>query len=154
MWLVQFKKLVRETLMMLGDRYYSDLAVELLIRTAITESKLRTIYQLGGGPARGFFQIEPKTATSLYIHYLKHRPGLLEHVNMIVGEGWHKNIEYKLTTDIALGVILARLKYYKDPDPIPATLEGQAMYWKRIYNTPGGEGTIEKFVNDNLNFKG
>jgi hypothetical protein len=154
MWLAQFTRLVKETLLILGDKYYSEAAVELLIRTAITESKLHLIYQVGGGPARGFFQVEPNTATSIYIHHILKRPALLERVNMIVGEGWHKNIDYKLTTDIALGIILARLKYYPDPEPIPQTLSGQAIYWKRIYNTPEGKGTVEKFIHDNLNFKG
>jgi hypothetical protein len=143
---IQLKRLIFITLKRLGEKYYSENAVMLLLRTACVESNLEYIYQFGDAPAKGFFQIEPETAKSIYDNFLIYRPKLLETVNEIIGKGWHKDLDYKLASDIGLGIILARLKYYPDPKPIPEDVEGQAYYWKRIYNTKHGKGTIEKFI--------
>ncbi|MFA4990569.1 MAG: hypothetical protein WC579_01495 [Candidatus Paceibacterota bacterium] len=142
----QLKKLIEITLKKLGDKFYSKKAVDLLLRTAIVESNAKYIYQLGNAPARGFFQIEPATAKSIYDNFLLYRPELLERINEIVGIGWHKDLDYKLSSDIGLGIILARLKYYPNPTPIPDDLAGQAYYWKKNYNTEKGAGSIEKFI--------
>ena len=35
------------------------------------------------------------------------------------------------------------------PDPIPDSLEDQAAYWKKNYNTSAGAGTAQQFINNN-----
>lgn len=45
-----------------------------------------------------------------------------------------------------LSLIFCRLKYRLIPDPIPATLEGRAEYWKTHYNSLLGDGTPEEYV--------
>ncbi|KKL97553.1 hypothetical protein LCGC14_1833310, partial [marine sediment metagenome] len=45
--------------------------------------------------------------------------------------------------------LAARLFLLTIPEEIPDTLEGQAVYWKKHYNTPLGKGTARKFVKAN-----
>lgn len=53
------------------------------------------------------------------------------------------DLEKPLYSELAARLFLARLSA-----PIPTNLEGQANYWKTHYNTVGGSGTPEKFIND------
>jgi len=50
-----------------------------------------------------------------------------------------------------LSVLFARLKYMLVPSVIPDTLVGRAEYWKRYYNSNKGEGTVEHFIQANIN---
>lgn len=143
----QFKSLIKDVLKRMGGKFYSPEAVELLYRTAKHESRCHYLKQVNG-PARGFFQIEPPTAIDICETFLSYRIDLLNRLKAITyipKNDW----AFHLTGDISLGIIFARLKYYRDPAPIPATLEDQARYWKRIYNTPQGKGTVEEFINAN-----
>src|SRR6056300_1676988 len=56
----------------------SKAAQELLLGTAIQESRLTYLKQIGGGPALGLYQIEPATHHDLYANYLSYRPLLRE----------------------------------------------------------------------------
>src|SRR5260221_162978 len=47
--------------------------VELLLGTALQESGLTYRVQLGGGPARGLFQMEPNTHDDIWDNFLKYR---------------------------------------------------------------------------------
>jgi hypothetical protein len=143
----QFVELIEDVLKRMGDKFYSPEAVELLYRTAIQESRLHYIKQIKG-PARGFFQIEPPTAIDIVENYLAYRLDLLNRLRSIThipDNDW----DLHLCGNITLGIIFARLKYYRDPAPIPSTLEGQAEMWKRVYNTKHGKGTVEEFINAN-----
>ena len=51
-----------------------------------------------------------------------------------------------LITDLRYACAMARIKYWRVPFPISPDIEDQAAYWKRIYNTPLGAGTITKYV--------
>lgn len=44
--------------------------------------------------------------------------------------------------------LAARLFLLNIPSEIPGDIAGQAMYWKRYYNTELGAGTVEKFIED------
>lgn len=46
--------------------------------------------------------------------------------------------------------LAARLFLFNIPDTIPAAndIQAQGEYWKKYYNTPAGDGTVEKFVED------
>ncbi len=41
---------------------------------------------------------------------------------------------------------MARILYSRSRKDIPATLEGQAAYWKEHYNTSSGSGTVEEYI--------
>ena len=68
---------VLEHLARTEPRLDSRAAEDLLLGTALMESGLREIEQRGG-PALGFFQIEPATFADVYDRYLtQRRPDLL-----------------------------------------------------------------------------
>ena len=73
----QIKSLIKNTCSKLGDKYASNEAVNLLLATGVVESRYEYIRQLGDGPARSFWQVEPATCVDNLVHYLKHRPELM-----------------------------------------------------------------------------
>lgn len=124
---------------------YSDDAVTLLLGTFYQESDGgEYIHQIGGGPALGVFQIEPDTARDCYKNFLDYRPQLKEKVNHFYNS--NLSLEENLIGNLHFQVALARIIYYRDSKPIPGTLEGVAEYWKRVYNTVKGAGTVKKFL--------
>ena len=59
---------------------WSEAAEELVLGTAIVESRLSFIKQLGSGPALGLWQIEPDTHRNSYDNFLEYREGLYDWV--------------------------------------------------------------------------
>ena len=55
----------------------------------------------------------------------------------------------RLVYDLRYGAMIARLLFWRHPEPIPTDLEGQAHYWKRYYNTPLGAGTPSEYIANN-----
>lgn len=49
----------------------------------------------------------------------------------------------------AYSCVAARLYLSTIPERIPDTLEEQARYWKKYYNTPAGDGTVQHFIDAN-----
>ena len=43
---------------------------------------------------------------------------------------------------------MARVHYLRDREPIPEGLREQAKYYKRVYNTPAGAGSVAKYLDD------
>ena len=138
------KSIVEEVLHKLNR--YSDDAVALIVRTGLAETGFRKLIQYGGGPGLGFFQVELATAKDILENYVNYRPKYLE---ILLELGLNENdLEFSIKTNIALQVAFCRLHYMRDKNPIPSwtDLEGQAIYWKQVYNTPLGKGTVEHFV--------
>lgn len=135
---------VRPSLERLGR--HSPAAENLLMGTAVQESRLRYLRQLGGGPALGLWQIEPATFADVYHRYLGARAELRRLVDDLVVPG--VPLLEQLADNMRLGCAIARIKYAMDPAPLPAAddLEALARYWKRIYNTPAGAGTPAEFT--------
>ena len=73
----QIRSLVEDTCLRMGDKFASKDAVDLVIATGIVESRYEYIRQMGDGPARSFWQVEPASAVDNLAHYLKHRKGLM-----------------------------------------------------------------------------
>lgn len=159
----QFRtEIVRPVLQGLG--LHSDAAENLLMGTAAHESKLVYLRQVGGGPARGLYQIEPATAKDIVGRYIELRPDLKAAVDHALygllpadvrwDNDWTPDddaaLEFRLVSDLAFGTVLCRLRYWMVPDPLPAAddIEGLASYWKEHYNTPGGAGTPAQFILD------
>lgn len=131
-------------------------AKRLLLGTAMAESGCEHTTQIGGGPARGYWQMEPDTARDIYRRFLLTSPQRQQIRNQIdalrafVGSFTSLGGEYYIGGEIGvntrLACALARVRYMYDPDPIPTTTEDQAVYWKRVYNTEAGAGTVEEYV--------
>ena len=151
----EIRDLVLRTLTKLGPKYASSDAIDLLIGTAIIESRFKYIKQLGDGPASGFWQVESDTALDNNLNWLRFRPKTMDRcvvATYIPKRYWVKGTKadwrFLLKTNITAGIVHARIKYYRSPLAIPKTLKGQAEYWKKIYNTEQGAGDPKEYVED------
>ena len=127
---------------------YSLAAENLLVGTALQESRLTYLRQLGSGPARGIFQMEPATHDDLRDWARKSKPainGRLEWLTAVSPSALEQ-----LTTNLLYAAAMARLKYYRSPQVIPAAddIDGLGRFYKSIYNSPLGAGTAEEFVSN------
>ena len=147
--IADIKEIVEETLYRLD--MYSDDALALIMRTGWAESGYRVLRQYKG-PAIGFWQVELATAKDTMVNYVNYRPEIKKSLESI-GLVWNsdKDFEYLLLSNIAVQAAFCRLKYRRDSKPIPSwdDLEAQAKYWKRVYNTELGEGTVKHFIDSN-----
>ncbi len=164
----QFRDLIRRVLKELERHYpkikYSLVVENLLLGTAAQESYFGKCFRQIGGPALGFFGIEPATEADTWENYLAFRNDLTQALYMITGvigpnplacEG---NISYQ--------IVVARIKYYRAYDKIrklydplpndPDNIDALAAYWKQYYNTVSGKGkesdfiaNYKRYVNDN-----
>ena len=150
---MQMLTVVKDTLEDMGAKYAGQYAMLLVYRTGLVESKYKYIMQKGGDNiARGFWQCEPWVAVSLCNDYLKYREPLMKKVADICYLDWKyftnpKEEDWRqiLTTNLTAGIVACRLHYWRVPKPMPKTLDEQAEYWKRWYNTSKGAGTEEHF---------
>ena len=118
-------------------KLYSDRVLPLLLGTCAVESSFgRWRVQLGGGPARGIYQMEPATFRWLRTKYGKRYPSVSEY-----SFADQQNDDHQAT-------VMARLRYLAVPEQLPPAddLHAQADYWKRHYNTYLGAGTVEKYL--------
>ena len=127
---------------------FSNAAVELLLGTAAHESGgLQWREQLGGGPARGIFQMEKDTYDDIWNRYLERRPEVAGAVKtLFTPAGGELGFDMIRDND-EYAAVMARLRYAMDNDtPLPAAgdLEAQAAYWKRYYNR--GDGDVEQYI--------
>ena len=138
----QLRDLICEVLLDAG--MYSDSAVELLMLTAATESKLGRYVRQVGGPALGIFQMEPNTENDIYINYLKYNEDLEDFVDAYTSDA----LPDELVWNVAYSILMARIHYLRVKEKLPAAtdIRGLASYWKKYYNTHMGKGTVKKAV--------
>jgi len=137
------KKIIKWTLQELD--MYSPEALEMVYKTGLAETGYRHLEQIKG-PAIGFFQVEPATMNDTWDNYVMYRPDLKTKLWALGYD--EKDGVQRVMGSIILQVIFCRLKYRRSPKPLPACgdLEAQAKYWKSIYNSELGKGTIEHFM--------
>ena len=127
----------------------SEDARSLIYRTGKAESGYNTLIQYGGGPALGFFQMEPNTALDIWDNYVMYRPKYREKLYAL---GFDDGaLKFCLLSNIGLQAALCRLHYRRVPSALPKAdnLKAQAKYWKKFYNTEAGKGTIKHFMEAN-----
>ena len=124
---------------------WSVAAEDLLLGTAVHESAgLKRLRQYDGGPALSYFQLEPETLFDLHDNFLKFRPEkrvLLDFYQIPT-----ISLTDNLIMNPAYAVAAARLQYFRVPDQIPTTLEGQAKYWKKYWNTDAGKRDVLNII--------
>ena len=98
-----------------------------------------------GGPALGIYQMEPATHDDLWLNFLVNQPVLGPKVRKLAA-GLVLEAAEEMIGNLCYATAMCRIKYYRDPAPIPSSLREQAEYWKRIYNTPAGAGTVEQYI--------
>ena len=133
---------IRPTLQRLD--LWSDAAEELVLGTAIQESGLQFLQQLGGGPARGLWQMERATHDDLWTNFLHYHTKL----GLNVLGPYVKPDHSRLAWDLAYACAMCRIAYLRCPDALPPAgdIAGQAACWKKNYNTPLGAGTVEQYT--------
>ena len=149
----QMRELIQKTLLEVGDKFANNDAVQLVLETGLVESHFKYLKQLGNGPAKSFWQVEPATAVDNLVHFLKHRKTVMAkcaEASLLDLAHWQTNSESLwadiLEKNIAAGIIHCRIKYWRVPKRMPNTLEGRARYWKQYYNSQQVAGTEEKYV--------
>ena len=141
----QFRhEIVRPVIRHMG--LWSPAAENLLVGTAIVESGLRYVRQLGGGPALGFFQMEPATHDDIWVRYLSHREDLAEKASHYTGASVID--AQRLVWNTGYACAMARVHYWRRPEPLPHEddIDGLAAYWKQHFNTRAGAGKAVKFA--------
>jgi hypothetical protein len=126
---------------------HAERAVPLLLGTVAQESAFTYTRQIGGGPARGYLQMEPDTEYSLWFDFLVYNPTFAAYITSRCGRGGPDEIA--LEYDMGYGILLARTLYFwRDTDALPLAddLEQQAALWKRCYNTVAGAGTEAQYI--------
>lgn len=125
---------------------WSPAAAALVLGTAIQESALTMLRQVGGGPARGLFQIEPATHDDLWASFLRYRPRQEAKLVLLLAPAPDRDAQ--LATNLLYAAAVCRLLYFRRPEPLPdaSDVDGLARYWKLAYNTPGGAGAAAQWA--------
>lgn len=136
-------EIIRPTLQFIS--LWSPAAENLLLGTAMVESGIARLRQLGGGPALSVYQIEPATHQDIS-RYLLQKDALAGRVNLLRSS--QSNGNFELIFNLAYQTAIARIKYFMDPKPLPDAedIQGLGETWKRVYNTHLGAGRVEDFV--------
>tara|TARA_Y100000004_G_scaffold52017_1_gene57602 strand:+ start:4548 stop:4985 length:438 start_codon:yes stop_codon:yes gene_type:complete len=139
------REIAKETLEKMG--MYSEDALNLIMETGMAETGFKHLKQMGGGPAIGFFQVEPWVVTDYYDNYLIYRTKTLD---KILALGFKPTDQvFSTISNIAVQVALCRIHYRRVPSAIPSTIEERAKYWKKHYNSELGKGTVEHYLKAN-----
>lgn len=142
------RQIVRVSINLIG--LWSPGAEELMIGTIAKESHNgKWLRQVGGGPARGICQVEPSTSYDNWHSFLRYRDELRYKVTAATGVSPitvpnYTHLEY----DPIYNIIMARIWYYRQPTPLPASgdLIGQAHYWNNEYNCNNAHGTPQEYL--------
>lgn len=128
-------------------RLWTPAAEELLLGTAIVESDLRHRRQFAPGPARGLFQMEPRTHKDIWKNFLAYKAALREAVDALRSSPSADGLT-ELEHNDTYAAALARIHYLRAPAPLPLAgdVAGMAMYWKQYYNTWRGKGEEAKYM--------
>lgn len=122
-------------------------AVQLMIGTAAVESRMGYYRrQLGNGPARGIYQMEPATERDIWQNWIRFQSGMGDKIKEITGVGAADPIA--LEKNLSYQTVMSRLHYRRVRAPLPQynDIKAQAEYWKKYYNTYLGKGTPEKYI--------
>lgn len=126
-------------------------ACMLLLGTALQESKLKAVEQVGG-PALGYFQMEPNTHSDLW-GYLAGLPRARESILRLIGIDPLRQLvpdPVFLKINPLYAAMMARVFYWRKAEPLPSAddILGQARYYKRHWNTVAGKATEYEYVSN------
>ncbi len=121
---------------------------QLMMGTVIAESGLSALAQIGGGPALSMFQIEPATFKDIYYRYLQ-KPGkeaLQIAIKELQVDAFGPLAQLAGNRFFACGI--ARIRFWMVPAKLPNLddLEAMGAYYKKWYNTAGGAGDADRWV--------
>jgi hypothetical protein len=90
-------------------------AEQLVIGTALAESRAFFIHQVGRGPARGFFQMEPVTHDDIWERYLSRRPALLNELKGLIMRDM--DLHDQLHGNLFYAAAMCRIFYLRFKEP-------------------------------------
>jgi len=126
---------------------WSERAEELLMFTGVSETGLldENVVQIGGGPARGYFQMEPWVCTDLIVNRLANNPA--REKNLVDNCSFGTD-QQSLKNDVVFMVLACRYFYMEVPEPLPAASDVKAIYryYKKYWNTEAGKATEKHFM--------
>jgi len=134
-------------------KMHSQAAENLLVGTAGAESDYGEHFVQIKGPAKGIYQMEPATHSSIWDDYLAYFPELASMARGIASQHLFsssaQNTHQELVYNIAYATVMARIRYKWIPAKLPEANDiiGLARYWKTHYNTHQGAGKVKDFVN-------
>lgn len=136
----QFRQyIVRDTLKL--TPWWSQAAENLLLGTALVESNLIYLAQLGriSNGGLGVYQCEKATYNDV-CHYLKQRPELASPILQLCHYDDFPPAEH-LIHDLRLATFICRMHYWRVPEALPKLDDapGLANYHKRFYNSASGK---------------
>ncbi len=144
--------IIKPTLEYMGGNYNSKNAQMLLLATAAIESKCGYYIKQINGPALGIWQMEPETHSDIWSECDACYKELGQRVIKLSLVGNQSDDcgfdgDADLIESPKYACAMARLKYSMDKEPLPPHNEIFEIYryYKRIYNTPLGASTFEKF---------
>ena len=123
---------IRPTLIDLNG--HSPQTEKLLLGTAIQESRLEYREQIGGGPALGLFQMEPKTHDDIWDNYLKYHKELKENVEKTLSTpdaDKHEELKNNDKYAAAMAYVHYKRQAGRKGEVIPTDADGQAKFWKK-----------------------
>jgi hypothetical protein len=128
---------------------WSDVAEELVMMTGMIESNYSHIVQVRG-PAKGLWQMEPRTHDDIWDNYLTYQPDLRHRLYKIMlvqppALDPNRGAE-ELVYNLQYAAAMCRIHYWRIPAALPdPTVLSLAEYWKHYYNTILGKGKIKDF---------
>ena len=138
--------IIKPTLEYMGGNYNSKNAQMLLLSTAAIESKCGYYIKQINGPALGIWQMEPATEDDIWMNCDALESNVGRKIRAIINEEISEG-DTMLIVNPMYACAMARLKYSMDNEALPFYADMYAIYayYKRIYNTPLGASTFEKF---------
>ena len=147
-----YDHIIKPTHLYMGGNYESKNANFLSLCTAAIESNCGYYIKQVGGPALGIWQMEADTLHDIYDNcdaINNSSSELLKKIDALdLFDATSNNyLEQGLVVSPMYACAMARLKYSMDVAPLPDSENIRAVYdyYKRIYNTPDGASTYEKF---------
>jgi len=149
--------IIKPTLEYMGGNYNSKNAQMLLLATAAIESDCGYDIKQINGPALGVWQMEPDTHDDIFANcdvmqdvnndMSKFKYEVLGLAPTYNSDEDFEAVNSDLIESPKYACAMARLKYSMDKEPLPDHKEIFEIYryYKRIYNTPLGASTFEKF---------
>lgn len=120
--------------------------IQLMTGIGNVETAYRTRRQYGGGPALGFWQVEPRTHDDIWRNFLSGRPALAEVARRYLPAacGGVPMAEAMTESDI-YAACMASLVFYRSPAGLPVrdNARAQCAAWKQAYNTAAGAGRVD-----------
>ena len=126
-----------------------ETAKEMIIETAIAETGLGQIEDKTVGAGMGLTQFDEMPFNDVRNRTMKLKSQIQRDLKIDISLVEWDDLRYNQF----LALLFTRLHYWLKGDPIPATIEERAKYWKLHYNTVQGKGTPEHYLEMNRIYK-